>query len=113
MSDETTNRWFIGIAVTAAFSVVAMFVGWNTWMTLQIVSHGATITQLSMARDNVIPEVVEKSLSELRHKTNEQYEASSSANQRLLEIANQNRIDIRDVQKDVSQIKELLSKKSP
>lgn len=107
------NKWWLAIVFTGLFSIVTMFVGWNSWMTLQLVSHSATISQLSMSRDNVIPEVVEKSLAEIRNKTNEQYTASTDSNAKLLELYNAMKIDVRDTQKDVAQIKEILTKKNP
>lgn len=93
-----------------ALAVFGMFIGWNAWMTLQVVSHAAELRTLSLQQSNVISPVVEQSLRELRQKTNEQYEAYTQGHQKLMEIANQNRSDVRDVQKDIAQIKELLSK---
>lgn len=110
MSEESANRWWVGLIVTLALAVFGMFVSWNAWMTLQIVSHSAELRTLSLQQSNVISPVVEQSLREIRQKTNEQYEAYSDGHQKLLEIANQNRSDVRDVQKDIAQIKEILSK---
>jgi hypothetical protein len=120
MSEESVNRWWIGGFITLGIALFSMVVGWCSWMTLSIVTHSAEIRTLSMQRDNAIPEVIEKSIAEIRQKTNAHYESNSENYQKLLEVANQNRGDIRDaqkdvqlIQKDVAYIKELLSKKAP
>lgn len=76
-----------------------------------LIGMKSQVDVLSLQQRDVISPVVEQSLRELRQKTNEQYEAYTAAHQKLIEIANQNRSDIRDVQKDVTQIKELLKSK--
>lgn len=101
-------------------ALFSMVVGWCSWMTLSIVTHSAEIRTLSMQRDNAIPEVIEKSIGEIRQKTNNHYESNNDNYQKLLEVANQNRGDIRDCQKDIqlmqkdlSSIREMISRKGP
>lgn len=112
MTEESTNRWWVGLIATLAIALFGMFVSWNAWMTLTLVGHSSELKTLNLQQSNVISPVVEQSLRELRQKTNEQYDAYTLGHQKLLEIANQNRSDVRDVQKDVAQIKEILSKQT-
>ncbi len=119
--------WIIGgfLAFTSAGSVFVL--GWMFTEVVNIREKSVMVPELkervddmigikaqmeilALQQRDVISPVVERSLSELRHKTNEQYEASAISTQKLLDVANQNRSDIRDVQKDIAQIKELLKK---
>ena len=109
MSEEhPKERGWIGLVTTLAVLVVGLLFSWLGWMSITIIGMKSQVEMLSLQQRDVISPVVEQSLREIRQKTNEMYSQNQESIQRLLEIANQNRGDIRDAQKDVNLLRETL-----
>jgi len=108
MTDAPKERGWIGLVTTLAVLVVGLLFSWLGWMSITIIGMKSQVEMLSLQQRDVISPVVEQSLREIRQKTNEMYSENQENIQKLLDIANQNRGDIRDAQKDVNMLRETL-----
>lgn len=103
MSEDSSNKWWIGLIITLALAVFGMVVSWLSWLTLTVVGHSSELKGLSLNQSNVIPPVVEQSLREIRDKTNLEARSNAEALAKLTELAVGN-------SKDIGYIKERVAK---